>query len=177
MRFTRRRKLVLALAIAGVAGGSIASWPASATPPRELRGTVDEYFFRDGPEPISDNPFHGQIAAVVLPKGSWVVTVKLMITSTPTIPVGTYPLAVASCGMDLGSGPSADTDLGVLAVPLNAAGMSGSLAGTAGTVVMTASHTFTEAGTLTVTCFGSQVQYQFLRIEALKVASIVRTQI
>ena len=174
MRITRRRRLALAVAIAGVAGGLAATWPASAAAPRAASAPtpVNLYFFHDGPDPIPGYP-GTPIAAVALPKGSWVVTAKLMVALTGPLPAGiTYPQFVTSCQMSLGSGPDADADSGFFSVPLDAAAPAA-----AGPVVMTASHTFTEAGVVTITClaFTPSTSYQFLRIEAVKVASIVRT--
>jgi len=165
---TKRRGLVLVLALAGIAAGLIASWPASATNARSAAApkTVNKFFFHDGPDPISDSG--GQIASVALPKGSWVVTAKLWVdhaSSSPDIFVG--------CNMGLGSGPTADGDAAAFVSPAKADGV------VAGTIVMSASHTFAAAGTVTVSCndLGTNAQYHNLRIEAVRVASITRTQI
>jgi len=173
-----RRGLVLALAVAGTAAGLIATWPASATSPQPQAPpkTVNQYFFHDAPGPIADTG--GQIASVTLPKGSWVVTAKVLVGPDPTTPTPANVISMnVLCLTVLGSGPGADADTsGFLAPMRSTAGM---FVPTGGPVVMTASHTFAQAGTVTVGCadFGTSAWYQQVRIQAVKVASIVRKQI
>lgn len=173
-----RASLVSALALAGLAAGLIASWPAAAKPSQTARSTAapqtqNRFFFHDGPEPIEDGG--GTIAHVTLPKGNWMVTAKLWVDhSAPWADI------FVACGLSLGSGPvglgspaAADGDNAAFVAPAKADGV------IAGVLTMTASHVFTSPGIVNVACqdLGTNAQYHQLRIQAVKVGSIVRTGI
>lgn len=165
---SRKRAALVLVLVAGVVATLIATWPAAATSTRAQAKpqTVNRFFFRDGPDAIPDAG--GTIAQVTLPKGSWMVTVKLWVDRAAA-----GPDIFAGCGLGLGTGTGADGDAAAFVAPAKADGV------VAGVITMTASHVYSSAGPVTVTCqdLGTNAQYHHLRIQAIKVGSIVRTQI
>ncbi len=168
-----RKRLVTVgavLALVGIAGAWAATRPAKASTDADssaaAAATVNRFYFHDGPEALADGG--STIASIVLPKGNWVVTVKLWVDKA--VPGGDL---FTSCSLGLGSGSGADGD--------NAAYLAPTTGGGAGAAVLTmsASHRFSSAGSLTVSCGdnGTNAQYHQLRIQAVKVGSIVRTPI
>ena len=164
---SRVRLIVSCVALGAIAMSLFAAWPAAAAKTvKPAAQTANRFYFHDGPDPIADGG--GTIANIVLPKGNWVVFVKLWVdhaTAGPDIFV--------NCSLGLGSGMSADGDSAAFVGPAKPDGV------VAGVITMSASHVFGFAGLVAVACgdLGTNAQYHQLRIQALKVGSITRTPI